>query len=131
MPQKPQGISRREFARRAAVLSAAATVAPLAPANAPTHESQEPPSGMPPLSPQSLAEAQQRYDSILKQYGSRFSEDQKSDLKRLSFFLQVPLDKLRAYPVQNGDNPALYLKPLVERERKPSPIPKPAAAKNS
>jgi hypothetical protein len=35
---------------------------------------------------------------------------------------------LRAYPVQNADGTALYLKPLFEREKKPKP---PAAAKRA
>jgi hypothetical protein len=38
---------------------------------------------------------------------------------------------LRAYPVQNGDGTALYLKPLFEREKKPKPpsTSQPGAAK--
>ena len=57
--------------------------------------------------------------SILTQYGSRFSEEQKTDLRRLCHLAQPPLDRLRAYSVENGVNPALYLKPLVEREKNP------------
>ena len=33
---------------------------------------------------------------------------------------QAALDRLRAFPTDNGDGPALYLKPLMERERKPA-----------
>jgi hypothetical protein len=32
---------------------------------------------------------------------------------------QPPLDRLRAYPLENGDGPGLYLKPLLEREKNP------------
>jgi hypothetical protein len=32
---------------------------------------------------------------------------------------QPPLDRLRAYALENGDNSALYFKPLVEREKNP------------
>src|SRR5438046_2367318 len=44
---------------------------------------------------------------------------------------QAALDRLRAYPTDNNDGPALYLQPLIEREKKASRVPasaKPAAA---
>ena len=136
--QKPQ--SRREFARRAALLSLSAPiVAPLA-AAAPLPASsvsiaaddQLPklPSNFPKLSDQSRAEVEARYESIVKQYGGRFNDQQKAELRRLSFLAQPALDNLRAYTVHNGDSPALYLKPLVEREKKPAKpaSPSPAAA---
>jgi hypothetical protein len=75
------------------------------------------------LSPQSQSEAEARYQSILAQYADRFSEAQKADLKRLCFALQPQLDRLRAWPVANSDQPALYLKPLVEREKKSNAAP--------
>jgi hypothetical protein len=114
-------ISRREFARRAAIVSAVSMV----PANALTAESssaeplltQAP--GTPSLSPESQAESEARYQAILAVYGSRFSDSQKADLRKLCFSSQGPLDHLRAYPIENSDAPALYLKPLVEREKQP------------
>jgi hypothetical protein len=131
-------ISRREFARRAAMVSAAAS---LAPTNLLRSEPPSPPplaqqvSNAPKLSPASQTEVESRIQSILAQYGSRLSEAQKTDIRRLATEAQPPLDRLRAYAVENGDGPALYLKPLVEREKKPAPwppIPKTAAApKNS
>jgi hypothetical protein len=123
-------ISRREFARRAAIVSAVSIV----PANAlPVHSSiAEPPrqqtSDTPSLSPPSQAEAQARYQTILGVYGSRFSDAQKTDLRRLCFLAQPPLDHLRAYAIENGDGPALYFKPLVEREKKPAPTAIPRTA---
>jgi hypothetical protein len=73
------------------------------------------------LSPEGQAEAEARFQSILAQYGTRFSDDQKADLRRLSIVVQTPLERLRAYKVENGDGPGLYLKPLFEREKKPKP----------
>jgi hypothetical protein len=114
-------ISRREFARRAAIVSAASMV----PASAlPAHGSTpEPPfkqsADAPSLSSESQAEAEARYQTILGIYGSRFSETQKTDLRRLCVLAQSPVDHLRAYAMENGAGPALYLKPLVEREKKP------------
>jgi hypothetical protein len=135
--QKEHAISRREFARRAAMVSAAS----LAPANLLSADSlpaapqtQQPPNPAN-LSPESQSEVESRIQSILSEYGGRFSDAQKTDLRRLCKEAQPGLDRLRAYPVQNGDGPALYLRPLMEREKKPSPItapPKPApASKNS
>jgi hypothetical protein len=142
-PSTSKGISRREFARRAALASAVAAVAPSAVSTpaAPLNEHanvaaaapfrgrlsdpssklapEQQPSDLPKLSPESHVEAEARIQTILTQYGSRFSDAQKTDLRRLCFLAQPPLDRLRAYALENGDGPALYLKPLVEREKNP------------
>jgi hypothetical protein len=114
------GISRREFARRAAIVSAVSFVP-----SSELHLSSEaaPPLphqqvDVPPLSPESQAEAEARYQAILATYGSRFNDAQKTELRRLSFSAQPSLDRVRAYNIQNSDASALYLKPLVEREKK-------------
>ena len=127
-------ISRREFARRAAFVSAAAS---LSPADLLTRESPpaaaaalQTPSG-PKLSPASQTEMESRLQAVFAQYGSRLNDAQKADLRRLAVEGQAGLDRLRAYPTDNSDGPALYLKPLIEREKKPSPMPakaKPAGA---
>lgn len=114
-------VSRREFAKRAALGTAAAIAPPfssLASTELGVSPDTQAPANMPKLSPQSQAEAEARYQSILAQYPDRFSDAQKTDLKRLSFALQPQLDSLRAWSVANSDAPALYLKPLVEREKK-------------
>ncbi len=136
--QNDSPISRREFARRAAFVSAAAT---LTPSNLLTAESvatplnAQLPANTPKLSPESQAEVDARIQSIFAQYGSRLSDAQKADIRRLATEAQPPLERLRAFATENGDGPGLYLKPLIERERKPSPMPaapKPATApKNS
>src|SRR5712664_4812838 len=129
--EKDHAMSRREFARRAAMVSAAT----LAPANLlgsevlPAMPQQQPTSAN--LSPESQAEVESRIQAVLGEYGGRFSDAQKTDLRRLCKEAQPVLDRLRAYRVENGDGPALYLRPLMEREKKPSPItapPKPATA---
>jgi hypothetical protein len=139
---KTAGISRREFARRAALASAVAAVAPSAIATpaAPINEHanvaaadfggrppepssklapDQQPADLPKLSPESHAEVEARIQTILSQYGGRFNDAQKTDLRRLCNLAQPPLDRLRAYALENGDGPALYLKPLVEREKNP------------
>ena len=140
---KARPITRREFARRAALASAVASLAPataLATPATPSTEhadaaapfrgrfsdpsgtvalSQQQPADMPKLSPESHAEAEARVQTVLAQYGTRFSDAQKADIRRLCFSAQPPLDRLRAYALENGDSAALYLKPLVEREKNP------------
>lgn len=121
-------ISRREFARRAAFVSAAASLSPselLTPelSAAVAQPSQAPASSGPKLSPESQAEMESRLQAVFAQYGSRLSDAQKADLRRLAAEGQAALDRLRAYPTANDDGPALYLKPLIEREKKPSPVP--------
>jgi hypothetical protein len=121
-------ISRREFARRAAIASAVASIAPgsalagTSPVATATPQSAaaQQPQDLPKLSPESQIEVDARYQATLNQYGTRFSDKQKSDLRRLCIMAQPPLDRLRAYAVENGDGPALYLKPLMEREKKPA-----------
>jgi hypothetical protein len=119
-------ISRREFARRAAFVSAAASLSPagLLSANSGGAAAPAPQStNSPKLSKESQAEADSRLQAIFSQYGHRLSNAQKDDLKRLAHDSQQMLDRLRAYPTANGDAPGLYLKPLIERERKPTPKP--------
>jgi hypothetical protein len=134
-----QRLSRREFARRAALASAVASIAPAAALAAPSTVGQSinqdppPPTRPAPVAPQnplpnapklsveSQSEADARFQSILVLYGSRFSNEQKIDLHRLCAVVQPALDHIRAYKIENGDGPALYLKPQYEREKKPKP----------
>jgi len=141
VPTDQKQHSRREFARRAALLSVAAPLAgatSFAGADFPSvsDEQQLPklPPNFPKLSDQSRIEIEERYEAILKQHGSRLSTEQKADVRRLCFLAQPPLDNLRTYSIRNSDSPALYLKPAVEREKKPTsraPKTPPPAAKNS
>jgi hypothetical protein len=123
---KESAISRREFAKRAAMASAAASLSPanLIPAAGPMVplSSQQVPAANK-LSPESQAEVDSRIQSILAQHGNRLSDAQKDDVRRLATEAQAALDRLRAYPTDNGDGPALYLRPLIEREKKPAAMP--------
>jgi hypothetical protein len=135
--ENKQKYTRRDFAKKVALISVAAPIAG-APATSqilqPEGDQQLPnlPANFPKLSDQSRAEAEGRHGVIVAQYGLRFSKNQQVDLRRLCYVLQPSLDKLRAYAIQNGDSPALYLKPTVEREKKPAktaPAAAPAAKK--
>jgi hypothetical protein len=143
-PKSHVSISRREFARRAALASAVASIAPAAAVTATSSgnqsSAQDPPPAAaaapqnpmpnaPRLSVESQSEADARFQAILVLYGTRFSAEQKNDLHRLCAVVQSALDHVRAYKIENGDGPALYLKPQYEREKKPKPS-SPAPAKS-
>ena len=128
--KKDSAISRREFARRAAFVSAAASLSPadlLKAEPLPTPALQSP--DTPKLSPESKTEVDARVHALFEQYGHRLSKAQKNDLTRLAHEGQAMLDRLRAYSTENGDGPGLYLKPLLEHEKKPAP--KPAVARSA
>ena len=127
MAKTEKALSRREFARKAALGSAAALlplpdVLPSSVATSTPDFTGQDAAGGAKLSAQSQAEAESRHQAILAQYPDRFSEAQKADLKRLSVLLQPSLDHLRAYEIKNSDLPGLYLKPLVDREKKPAVV---------
>jgi hypothetical protein len=131
---KKDGISRRQFARRAALLSASASIVPAASMFADSSialPAQQPAETHPNLSLESQAEAEARYEQILSQYGNRLSAEEKVSLREMNLVTQTSLDKVRAFSLENGDAPALYLKPLVEREKKPVQPPAAAPAKKS
>jgi hypothetical protein len=115
-------ISRREFARRAAIASAATFVPSRALSAGVVGEGPalQQPAEHPNLSAEGQSEADARYQIIIALYGSRFSDQQKSDLRHLNLEAQTVLGRLRADQLANSDDPALYLKPLVEREKKSS-----------
>ncbi|HEV1994733.1 MAG TPA: hypothetical protein VGR03_10410 [Candidatus Acidoferrum sp.] len=126
-PGRP-AISRRAFARRAAIASAAATLAPgaLLPRAIEsdsfdsTLTTIQSPQDNSKLSAEGRTEVEARVHTVLTRYGKRLSGEQKVDIRRLQTLLQPQLESLRAYSVSNGDSPALYLKPLVEREKRPA-----------
>jgi len=109
--KKEVGLSRRDFAKAAALTTAAALV-PLELIG----QEQKPPAAEakppepPKLSEASRAEADLAYETIMRKYGSRFSDEQKKEVKRLVDAQQQGLDKLRAFPVTNSDQPATVLR---------------------
>jgi len=113
-------LSRREFARRAALLSATSFVSPAARLDLPSDivGDYQVDAGGPKLSPEGQAEANARYQQVLSLYGDRLNDEQKPRVKKMCAELQKALDHIRSYELQNGNAPALYLKPLYEREKR-------------
>ena len=99
-------ISRRDFALTAAALAGAA----LLPKGARGDEKAKAPAAAPPkppkLSPASQAEADARVQVIVAKYGARLSPAERADLQRLSNDAQQMLEKLRAFALEYGDEPA-------------------------
>ena len=123
---KEHTLSRREFAQRAALLSATASIVPtgvMLPAAAFAAAAAQLPENLPKLSGESQAEADARFQMVLSRYGSRLSEEEKRSAKMLCYSLQNTVERVRAYSLENGDVPAVFLKPLIDRDNKPKPTP--------
>ena len=67
----------------------------------------------PPLSPAAEAQLQ----AVLRKYGDRLSEEQKADVKRLIAEAQKPAEALRAFPLDNSNEPATVFR-VYRAERK-------------
>jgi hypothetical protein len=117
-------LSRRDFARTAALAAASAAIAPIhlpaAPVGAERHTDD---AGQTPLqSPLSHAdqvEVDARVTEILRKRGDRLSPDQKTEIRRLTTELQKSIVRLRAYPLRNGSPPATILK--IVNSKTPAP----------
>lgn len=125
-------LSRREFAQRAAMLSATASLVPSEVILPRSHAAPAPQTtqSAPKLTDAGQAEADSRYQQILSLYSDRLDDAQKANIKRMCTELQPSLERIRSFKLENGAPPALYLKPLVEREKKPQATP-PAAKPNA
>ena len=129
------GLSRREFARGATVAAAAIAAIPggvLGAAALPTLDRtaipalpQDPAGEKPELSAEALAEADGKVVEILRRYGDRLTDQQKTDVRRLVREAQAQLEVLRAFPLTNSDEPAtiLHLARAVARVTRPDETP--------
>jgi hypothetical protein len=90
-------VSRRDFARGVAVAAATSAV--------PTTNLERVAQN-----PATYPEADAQYESILRQYGSRLSDAEKADIKRLLGENQKGVAPLRAFQLTNADEPALIFR---------------------
>jgi hypothetical protein len=100
-------ISRRDLAR---VMGAAAGAA-LLPKRLLADEAKRAgkPAAPPPPKPLAGAakvEAEQRVQLVIARYGARLSPAERADLGRISADMQNVLEELRAFPLDNSDEPA-------------------------
>jgi hypothetical protein len=64
--------------------------------------------------------------SIFRKYGDRLNDEQKADIRRIMAESQDGLEKMRAFKLENGDQPADAFR--AYRSEKPADV-KPAGAK--
>lgn len=117
LPDSPseKKITRRGFAMGAAAAAAAIALPSIAPAQSPAPVAQQP-SAMSKLSPDSRAEVEARANEIIRRRGSRLDDAQKAEIRRLLAEGQEGLEKMRAYALENGDQPATVFRTWRERE---------------
>ena len=58
------------------------------------------------LSPGARAEVEMKLSSIFRKYGDQLNEEQKIDIRKVMAETQSGLEKMRAFPLENGDLPA-------------------------
>jgi hypothetical protein len=58
------------------------------------------------ISAPARAEVEMKVASIFRKYGDRLSEEQKADIRRIMAESQEGLEKMRAFALENGDQPA-------------------------
>ena len=111
-------MTRRSFATGAAAAAAAVLISPAEtlaqsqPPKADTPTAQKAQAALAKLGPQSRAEVEMKVGEIFRKYGDRLNDEQKSDILRIMAEGQPPLDKMRTFLLQNGDQPATVLQLL-------------------
>jgi hypothetical protein len=73
------------------------------------------------LSPAAQAEVEMKVTSIFHKYGDRLSDEQKADIRRIMAESQEGLEKMRAFKLENGDQPADAFR-AYRSEEKPATI---------
>lgn len=104
-------VSRRDFAR-AAALAATAAVLPsdLIAQEQKTGPKQPPqPDQKAKLSPELQAEADTRIQNLLRKYGDRLTDDQKAEVRKNITEGMEGVAKMRAFALGNADEPATVL----------------------
>ena len=122
-------VGRRQFALGAATVAATALIRPgqaIAQGEALTQSDPARPTAtldqltqaaMAKLSPRAQAEVEMKVSEIFRKYGDRLSNEQKADIRRIMAETQDGLEKMRAFPLENGDQPADAFR-AYRRERK-------------
>jgi hypothetical protein len=107
-------LGRRQFALGAVAAATTALVSPgdllaqTAPTAVTTDEGSDAKtrSAMAKLTASAQAEVEMKVASIFRKYGDRLSDEQKADIRRIMAESQEGLEKMRAFPLENSDQPA-------------------------
>jgi hypothetical protein len=73
------------------------------------------------LSPAAQGEVDMKVASIFRKYGDRLSDEQKADIRRIMAESQEGLEKMRAFKLENGSQPADAFR-AYRSEEKPAAI---------
>jgi len=108
-------VSRREFGRKAALAVAAATFAPSATISRASDTSPslaQPQQGpdLSDLSPEARAEIDAKLANVIRRWGDRLDDEQKTRMRTIITRHVRMLETVRKFPLQNGDTPASVLK---------------------
>ena len=103
-------LDRRQFTLGAAAAATAAFIRPgealAQAAESLTELDQKAKTAMAKLTPRGRAEVEAKVANLFRKYGDRLSDEQKADIRRIMAETQQGLDKMRAFPLENGDQPA-------------------------
>jgi hypothetical protein len=99
-------VSRRRFARHAAMLAACSLPGAQLLAEPGDRHPQSQDQG---LSPRQTEEVEAKLANIVRKYGSRLSDQQRNHLRRIVTYNEKMLASVRSFPLQNGDSPASVL----------------------
>ena len=69
------------------------------------------------LSASAQAEVEMKVASIFRKYGDRLSDEQKADIRRIMAESQEGLEKMRAFKLENGDQPADTFRAYLKEEK--------------
>ena len=122
-------LGRRRFTLGAAVAATSALILPpeaigqtpgpsSQPALSPTPLEQQAQAAMAKLSLASQAEVEMKVNDIFRRHGDKLSREQKSDILKVMAETQEGLDKMRAFLLDNGDQPATVFRSYrAERDK--------------
>jgi hypothetical protein len=120
-------LDRRRFTLGAAAAATAAIIHPgeaLALAKTEAQQAPQPASlqeqaqkALAKLSPSAQAEVEGKAAGLFRKYGSRLNEEQKTDIRRILAETQDGLEKMRAFVLANGDQPATVFRPYRKEGR--------------
>ncbi|HEY6253968.1 MAG TPA: hypothetical protein VI685_28770 [Candidatus Angelobacter sp.] len=119
MPEsKETAISRRKFTIGAAVAATAALLPGGEAQAASPVPAQSQSEATAKLSPGARAELDMKLKELFRKYGSRLSDEQKADIRKVMAETQDGLEKMRSFTLTNGDQPAAVFQLYREGKHK-------------
>ncbi len=112
---KSPGISRREFAKGAALATAAAVVPVEAQAAKTLDQSPAQDPAISKLSPEGRARFESMLRNVMQKHDDHFTAEQKTRMRKIIANNAKMLDTIYAVPLKNGDTPATVLLLAVEK----------------